>query len=341
MVRRNDGSGLVSSRVELYEKSPKTPTYRKSTYRNSDSFAAPAFPVLEQRNVDEEENAYVGSSLIESGIQHHSQGEYEKALKAFGVALNTQRVSLGTNNIWIAYTRSCIGSVYLKQGQLVHAKKELEQAIEINKNLSKDRTSEAQDFVVANTLNNLGNIAALAGDLNASVDFYRQALQDLRQKSGSDKDIADVLFNLGRIQLQKQEFDTSMSNLIEASRMIKKLYSPKHILLAQTLSLIGIVHMSTKSPEAALISFLEAHEIYLALFGEVHKDVASSWYHIGLAQEAKELCKDAWESFTSARDIFTRLGIDQGDPCLKKVRRSISRVEQLIAQKNKPKDSSS
>ena len=213
--------------------------------------------------------------------------------------------------------------------------------IDINKNLSKDRTSDAQDFVVANTLNNLGNIAALAGDLNASVDFYRQALQDLRQKSCSDKDIADVLFNLGRIQLQKQEFDTSMSNLIEASRMIKKLYSPKNILLAHTLALIGIVHMSTKSPEAALISFLEAHEIYLALLGEVHKDVASSWYHIGLAQEAKEVYKDAWESFTSARDIFTRLGIDQGDPGLKKVRRSISRAEQLIAQKNKPNNNSS
>jgi tetratricopeptide (TPR) repeat protein len=334
MVRRNghrEEGGLVSSRVELYESSPYA--YPKSTYRNSDSFTAPSLPVLEQRNGEEGESAYVGSALIENGIQHHAQGEHDKALKCLDVSLNTQRISLGTDqHICIAQTHSCIGSVYLKQGKIVHAKKEFEKVLALNESLSKQAgTSKAHHVLIANTLNNLGNVASLAGDFNTSVHYYAQALQELRQKKGPEADITDVLYNLGRVQLQKNEFDVAISNLTEAHRIAKKIYGENHVHVAQTLNLIGMVQMSMKYHDAATNSFLEAHEIVMDIQGEIHEDVASSWYHIGLVSEQKGSNKDAWESFMKSLSIFSRLGVDQNHRGFKTVRRSIARVEQLIS----------
>ena len=53
-------------------------------------------------------------------------------------------------------------------------------------------------------------------------------------------------------------------------------------------------------------------------------------------KEAKGEHKDAWEAFIEARDIYTRLeDVDQNDVGLVTVRRSIARVEHLIAEQNK------
>lgn len=345
MVRQElrDADGLVSSRVELYESTPKK-FQGKSAYSSIDSFTSPKVSTSavpeNKKTIKESPLPYVGSALIESGIQHLSRQEHEQALKAFNVALNIQRVSLGSDeHICIAHTYSCIGSVFLKQGQIVHAKKQFEKVLTINENIRKQVAPVTDEVVIATTLNNLGNVACLAGDFNSSLMHYRQALQDLRQKESTQKSIADVLYNIGRIQLQKKEFDTAMSNLTESCRITKDLYGRSHQFHAQTLCLIGMVQLSTSSLSAAMNSFTEAHNIFMELNGDIHADVASSWYHIGLVREAQGFHKEAWEAFTKSRDIYSRLGADQNDDNLKTIRMSIARAEKLISQiKSKPYD---
>jgi predicted negative regulator of RcsB-dependent stress response len=331
LTTRASSRGLVSRRVEMYEAPIRQPK-KAYQHRPQDSFASKA-PVKVEQIVEQREekpttetecSSSVGSNLIESGTQYFSQGEFEKALKAYNTALKTQRVSVGDDDISIALTLSNIGAVHLQQGNLDKAEKALESSLEIKNRL-------APDMIVADTLNNLGNCANLRGDYDKSKFYYKESWNDLRRKRGRRVDIANNLFNMGRLEIQQQRWESASKILSQAYHLNREVYGADHIYLAQTLDLVGFVHVQTGNFDTALLSVTSALGIYRKTQGPLSTDAANALFNVGMV---RELCGDlsgAWESYTTSRDIYSRLGTDHEDRGYKMVRRSISIVERAVA----------
>jgi tetratricopeptide (TPR) repeat protein len=323
--------GLVSRRVEMYEAPIRQPK-KAYHHRPQDSFAVKPPVKLEQIVEEREEKpttetesrSCVGSNLIESGTQYFSQGEFQKALKAYNTALKTQRVSVGDDDISIALTLSNIGAVHLQQGNLDKAEKALASSLEIKHRL-------APDMIVADTLNNLGNCANLRGDYDKSMFYYKESWNDLRQKRGQRVDIANSLFNMGRLEIQQQKWEPALKILSQAYHVNRQVYGVNHIYLAQTLELVGFVHVQTGNFETALVSVTTALGIYRTTRGPLNTDVANALFNVGMVRELGGDLSDAWEAYTTSRDIYLRLGTDHEDRGYKMVRRSISIVERAIA----------
>jgi Tetratricopeptide repeat len=259
----------------------EAPRETKKSYRAppQDSFDSPSTnhsdARVEARNPPGiDEFGYIGSTLIGSGVEYYSAGEYAKALKAFTTALKTQRVSIGDEDICIALTLGNLGAVHLQQGNLDEAESVLLESLLMKRRLK-------PQLIVADTLNNLGNCANLWGDYRKSLEYYREALEDLRNKQGRPEDLANTLFNLGRLEIQQQGWDTAMAMLTEALRVSKEIFGVYHSFVAQTLDLIGFVQLSTSDLDAAIISFTKALGIFRRLHGPLHVDVANSLFNVG------------------------------------------------------------
>jgi Tfp pilus assembly protein PilF len=266
---------------------------------------------------------YTGCALIESGVQYYSEGDFGKALKAFSTALKTQRLNNRKDDIHVALTLSNLGSVYLQQNDLVEAENVLLESLDIKKRL-------APQMVVADTLNNLGNCMNLRGELEASLIYYEDALDDSRTKKGKPYDEINALFNIGRLEIQRQHWTKAMMALNEACGMAKEVYGTNHPFVAQTLDLMGFAQLSTSKLDAAMVSFTGALAIYRRLHGPMHFEVANSLFNVGMVREAKGELNDSWEAYTTARDLYSRIGTPADHPGFAAVIRSIASVEKAI-----------
>lgn len=190
------------------------------------------------------------------------------------------------------------------------------------------------NLIVADTLNNLGNCANLRGDYEKSLEYYKEALEDLRRKCGHPEDLSNALFNLGRLEIQLERWDSATDLLSEAWRLSREIYGPNHAYVAQALDLIGFVQLSTMDLDAAMISFTKALGIFRRLHGPLHLEVANSLFNVGMVREAKGDLADAWESYTTTRDLYTRLGTDPSYPGFVTVVQSINKIEKAIAKQS-------
>ena len=331
--------------VEVFDKLTTKP---KTESRYVDSFAVSSQPeyVLPQTTLEEENasknktaggtSSYVASPLVDSGVEHHSRGEYEKALKAFAAALSAQRLSLGGEHICVAHTLGNMGSVYLKQGRLLLASEALEKALRMKLRLRERQSKEEQEqcnIVVADLLNNLGNVAYLQNDYLKSLKYYWATLKDLRTHNGPEEELAKTLHNIGRLYVHQQEWRSALTVLTECHRMECDLHGPDNIIICDTLNLIGFVHVRSSSADLGLQSFLLALSISQAVYGSNHPDIAASLLNIGMALEAKGKLKDAWESYDGARNIYKRVGVDHAHRGLKATRKSIACIEQILGER--------
>lgn len=280
-------------------KSPKSPS-SATTRQDSTSFA-----------------------LIESGVQYYGDGEFNKALKAFNSALKTQRLNSKKDDIHVALTLSNLGSVYLQQNNLLEAETVLLESLELKRRL-------APQMVVADTLNNLGNCMNLRGELEASLIYYEDALDDSRTKKGKPYDEINALFNIGRLEIQRQHWTKAMMALNEACGMAKEVHGTNHAFVAQTLDLMGFAQLSTSKFDAAMVSFTGALAIYRRLHGPMHFEVANSLFNVGMVREAKGELNDSWEAYTTARDLYSRIGTPSDHPGFAAVRRSINTIEKAM-----------
>ena len=275
----------------------------------------------------------VAYDLVKSGIEHHKNGELVMALKPFQTALKVQMLSIGKEHPFIAHTLANIGAVYLKQGQLFLAGDALEEALEMKKQLRDYCDDEAQKskIIIADILNNLGNVAFLQGEYNAlSLYFYRTVLDDLRLGDGRDNELANALHNIGQINVLKEEWDAALSVLTDALRIERELYGPNNVLVGDTLELIGFVCLSSGDHDVAMISFSEALSIFQAKYGAVDLNVATSLVNVAMVMERRGEFQGAWHAYVTARDVFVKLGVKNSHHGLSAACRSIKAIELLI-----------
>lgn len=327
----------------MYE-SPKTSKAVPKPYRHrpQDSFHTKTVESAEGEDRQTEESPresvretvverdYIGAEIVEHGVELFNIGEYEEALRTFRTALKTQRVSLGDEHVSIALTLGNIGSVCLKLGDLDAAEISLEESLKIKSHLS-------PTIPIADTLNNLGNVANMRGDYPKSLSYYKKALHEIRQGIGSKCEEANILFNIGRLEAQQQQWSKALVDLEEACELTRETYGPRDARLAETLDLLGFVNLSIGDFDTAMISFTNALAIHRENQGPINLDVANSLLNIGLVRESKGDLNEAWEAFSIANDLFTRLNADANNPIFEATRHSMDKVERDLAKKSREK----
>jgi tetratricopeptide (TPR) repeat protein len=274
---------------------------------------------------------FIGSALIENGVQHYNHERYDLAIEAFAAALKMQRENF-EEDIIVSMTLSNLGAVYLQLGDLDQAEATLYESLELKKRIG-------AGMILTDTLNNLGNCANLRGDFNTSLMYYEEALDDIRSKKGRRMDEINALFNIGRLHVQRKDWNQAMKALNEACKYARELYGTNHLVVAQTLDLMGYVQLSESKLDLAMVSFTGALAIYRLLHGPMDIEVANSLFNVGMVREAKGDLSDAYEAYTTARDLYSRLGVPESHAGFMSVCRSITSVEKAMETHNQIRSS--
>lgn len=355
--------GLVSRRVDYYESSPTKPyqhraqdsfqmsnrsksekvetredekhTYRDYTYNRENALAGHSRTLQHEQHSlkafrESSSNYFIGSAFVTRGVEHHKNGEISKAEEAFSKALNQQRASLGDTDIYVALTLSNLGAVYLEQNKIEEAQKVLEESLEMKQRLN-------PNMMVADTLNNLGSCASMQGDLKRGLFYYTSALKELKSKCTDSKDIANALFNMGRLEIQLREWANALRDLEMACALTREIHGTHHPFVAETLDLIGFVHLCTNSFDNAMVSFSGALAIHRRLHGTINPQIANSLVNVGMVREAKGDLPEAMEAFATARDLFNRTRTSEDHPGFEAARQSITSLESEMEIKNRKK----
>jgi tetratricopeptide (TPR) repeat protein len=289
------------------------------------SFASSGTEAPESPKVKVPKN-FIGSALIENGVHHYNQERYDLAIEAFSAALKMQQENF-EEDIIISMTLSNLGAAYLQLGDPDQAEATLYESLELKKRIG-------PGMILTDTLNNLGNCANLRGDFNTSLMYYEEALDDIRSKKGRRMDEINALFNIGRLHVQRKDWNQAMKALNEACKFARELYGTNHLVVAQTLDLMGYVQLSESKLDPAMVSFTGALAIYRLLHGPMYIEVANSLFNVGMVREAKGELVDAYEAYTTARDLYARLGVPESHAGYLSVCRSITSVEKAMETQN-------
>lgn len=271
--------------------------------------------------------------LVNEGIEYHKKGKYESALKSFQLALKSQLLNTEGDHPMVANTLSNIGSVYLKQGRLYLAAESLREALRMSNRLRKTCRTKAEMATVplAGVLNNLGTIYFLRGDMERSLEYYRGAVSDATSLGETNgKEVANALHNIGRLSCLQKDWATSLDMLKASLRLEQELYGKDDISLVDTLDLIGFALLSTNSLDDAMVTFAESLSIVHAHCGLVHEKVATALLNVGMVMERQGRVENSLQTFSTAQDVFTRVGLGDDHRGVRAANRSIVRLTRLL-----------
>ncbi|KAG7360710.1 expressed tetratricopeptide repeat protein [Nitzschia inconspicua] len=292
----------------------------------------------ESSSVQTQQTGTSSRLLINEGIAYHKQGQYSMALKSFFSALKSQMIDRSKDHPFLANTLANIGSTYLRQGRYQQASAALHEAMGMMQRLRKHYKTkkEMSELKLSGVLNNLGTVYFLEGDNKASMEYYREALKDSNAFGVSKKEVCNALHNIGRLHALQHEWGAAISMLNESLRMEKELYGNHSMAAVDTLNLIGFVHFSTKSYDAATVVFAEALSIVHFNCGLVHEKVATSLLNVGTVLEYQGRLDEAIHTFSTARDVFERIGVDRDHRGARIACESITKIRAVL---NESKDS--
>ena len=153
----------------------------------------------------EAENPYLASVLSDLGEHYRLLGDYEKAAYFLNLAAALQRkiYGEGAENAEIALTLSNLGKLHLDVERYEEAQKELERALAMQQSVFKDHKPDelgaAAHGDIAETLQAMGNLSRLRGDVESARSPLQQAKQMRENLFGDAKtvEMARTLASLG------------------------------------------------------------------------------------------------------------------------------------------------
>ena len=111
---------------------------------------------------------------------------------------------------------------------------------------------------ISHTLNNLGNIAWVRGEIDRGLDYYHHALE-LQRKLGRTADVASTLSNIGAMYLGKYEFAWAKTCMLESLKLKETLDQPGEV--ARTLNNLGLASLYAGEFDPAIEYFTRAAAI--------------------------------------------------------------------------------
>ena len=233
----------------------------------------------------------VALAVEELGGVAQKQGDFTKATQMYREAVELEEKYAGSDHVYLASARTNLGDMLRKAGHYPEAQIELDRARQIWEattgltnldaittlqalaRLARDRgddkkaTALFEDILarriaihhgeihseVADTLNDLGNMARDAGKLDLALEHYTRALHDYEQALGPDHpSVALAQSNIGEIALIERHYDRAIEACQRALDIDEHVHGKDHPDLAYDLTCLGSAHIGLGDPAPAL-----------------------------------------------------------------------------------------
>ncbi len=220
-----------------------------------------------------------------------------------------------------------IGNLLHKNGELVSAKKHLEQALKYVTRL-KDEPNRAA------TLHSLGIIAQAQGDYEEARRLYQQSLK-INERLGNQSGMANSYHQLGMIAQAQGDYEEAR-RLYQQSLKIKERLGNQSG-MANSFGQLGNIAYSQGDYEEARRLYQQSLKIDERLGNQA--GMASSYHQLGMIAQDQGDYEEALTLINQAKKVFERLG---NLPSIAQAQQQIDRIEQaLTAQNSKPKSKKS
>ncbi len=152
-----------------------------------------------------------------------SQGDLPAGRRGYDTVVTYYRRKYGDTSQWVGTFAVGLGSAQRAQGDLVPARRTLEEALTVLRAHQPDRI-----FPMANALTNLGHLYLDVGLLEESEAVYREALATRRSAHASAVELAHAHGNLARLLAFRGRMREADSLLDEAERIMRSGVDSSH-----------------------------------------------------------------------------------------------------------------
>ncbi|MBL8878735.1 MAG: serine/threonine protein kinase [Phycisphaerales bacterium] len=172
---------------------------------------------------------------------------------------------------------NAIMEYYAKSGGARNVRNLLGEARRIFESLGQ---TETEDY--ATLLHGIGIFVGESGDLNASLDLFKQGLAINRRLApqGNGHTIP-FLVDMGRIHRNRGEMELADSYVTEAVALSRRQNGPEHGDTAITLHALGMLRLNQQRFDEAETALREAIQIRAKVWGADHPDVALGYFNLG------------------------------------------------------------
>jgi len=224
-----------------------------------------------------------------------NRGAYREA-----IAIGNEAMRMPLTNGDYRLCLTLLADAHFHLGELSLAESLYQRALLVDRQL--DDRSRAQ---VADDLMNLGNVQLSRGSYKQAERYFREALATNQSWFGSDSpQAADSASYVAQALYFQGGHETEEVSLLNyALQALEKAHGEKDIRVAFTLAQKGAVAIELKNLDEAVADFSQAAEIYRAIRGDEHQDVAIELANIASIYLAKKQYVRAEQSF---RDVIRR-----------------------------------
>jgi len=242
-------------------------------------------------------------------------GEFEEAITTYNEALLHCRHPKKSGvkvQLDAASTMNCLGVVYFHL-QKSHAEKALEcllNALSIRRELLGSRHPD-----VATTLNNIGRVNYINGQLDNALRMYDEALGIRRELFGSDHlDVAATVCNAGQAYHQRGELNTALRLYEEFVRIVMPRLGKNHRDIFLMYKCMAQAHQECGDHERALSCYSEALSVGRSALGTTnHVEIASILNKMGNLYYRRDDYDHAIEMYREGLEI-ERVVLDDTHP---------------------------
>ena len=204
-------------------------------------------------------------------------GDLSAALKHAQLAVENGRSVLGMRHSAVGAYLGQLGIIYRLMGDHRHARPCLSEAIELLEG-GGDKTREE----LAHALNALGLLSRDAGEFHLAIDYFRRALDMVRDTSWDSAKIrVSVRGNLATALWKSGDFDDALRLQLEVLSEKREMLQPHDVEIAITLGNIGLMYDSADDVDQAIRYHREALSLLRQGYGDDHPDALRTAFNLG------------------------------------------------------------
>ena len=247
------------------------------------------------------EHLHTAQSYNNIGLVYHLQGNYNKALEYYRMALSGREHQLESGfHVDIAQSYNNIALTNICLGKFDEALELLFKAITMWEN-----TVGKTHSATAKTYNNIGVCYLNKGDYAKALEYYNLALDIQERGLGIEhQDTALSYNNIGLVYDTLGNFDQAILYNLKALEIWEKVLGTENPNTATTIDNIGLCYFHKGDYQKALEYYFRALHIREQLLGPGHPDIATTYNNIGLAYDGQGNQDEAISYYLKATTIW-------------------------------------
>jgi len=268
-----------------------------------------------------------GATLHNIGVLLMWQGEFEKAVEYFHLAIQERTLTLPKDHPDIAVSMVRKGMSQFALGRFDDALFAMELAIGIYRN---------DEIARSKILTNMGvirfqqrNFKVCSELFESSLKIQRRWLEGKLRRDGIVFDASTTLSNMGKLHIEEVEYNEAYYVYEEALLLQTSIFRKDHELVLSSLQSLAIAraHDSMKKAIQILQGCLRSQN---TRFGKDSPESIETIAMMGFLYEALECNTDALKRLTTVRKWQKANNLPNDNPAVEKTRRAMARIEERL-----------